>query len=53
MAAERPDTTEEPSGPRLRLEAGMVLDDFELVERLHQGGMATLWAVRRIRLVCP
>ena len=53
MAAERPDTTEEPSGPRLRLEAGMVLDDFELVERLHQGGMATLWAVRRAGPVPP
>lgn len=26
----------------------MQLDDFELIERLHQGGMATLWSVRRI-----
>lgn len=38
----------QPTGPRLRLEAGQQLDDFELVERLHQGGMATLWAVRRV-----
>lgn len=36
-----------PQGPRLRLEAGQRLDDFELIERLHQGGMAALWSVRR------
>lgn len=30
-----------------RLEPGMVIDDFVLEERLHKGGMATLWRVRR------
>ena len=50
MAVESPGQDSNPAlpeGPRLRLEAGMHLDDFELLERLHQGGMATLWAVRR------
>lgn len=31
-----------------RLEAGMVIDDFRLEEKLHKGGMATLWRVVRI-----
>ncbi|HJV82220.1 bifunctional serine/threonine-protein kinase/universal stress protein [Noviherbaspirillum sp.] len=31
-----------------RLEAGMVIDDFRLEERLHKGGMATLWRVVRV-----
>jgi len=30
------------------LTAGMVLDGFRLEERLHQGGMAHLWAVTRL-----
>jgi serine/threonine protein kinase/nucleotide-binding universal stress UspA family protein len=51
MAAEHPAEAMDPGqhpGPRLRLEVGQRLDDFELVARLHQGGMATLWAVRRV-----
>lgn len=34
-----------PPGP---LEPGLVLDGFRLEERLHQGGMANLWAVTRV-----
>ncbi|KIF82933.1 bifunctional serine/threonine-protein kinase/universal stress protein [Noviherbaspirillum autotrophicum] len=30
-----------------RLEPGMVIDDFVLEEKLHKGGMAVLWRVRR------
>src|SRR6201995_5709760 len=30
------------------LSVGMVLDGFRLDERLHQGGMANLWAVTRV-----
>ena len=30
------------------LEPGMVLDGFRLDERLHQGGMANIWAVTRL-----
>ena len=35
------------SGPRA-LEAGQIVDGFKLVERLHQGGMASLWKVERV-----
>lgn len=31
-----------------RVEAGMVIDGFRLEEKLHKGGMATLWRVTRI-----
>ncbi|HJV87274.1 MAG TPA: bifunctional serine/threonine-protein kinase/universal stress protein [Noviherbaspirillum sp.] len=31
-----------------RLEAGMVIDGFRLEEKLHKGGMATLWRVVRV-----
>ncbi|RZI43475.1 serine/threonine protein kinase [Herbaspirillum sp. HC18] len=31
-----------------RLEPGMEIDSFRLEEKLHKGGMATLWRVRRI-----
>ncbi|HYD96508.1 MAG TPA: bifunctional serine/threonine-protein kinase/universal stress protein [Noviherbaspirillum sp.] len=31
-----------------RLEPGMVIDSFRLEEKLHKGGMALLWRVRRI-----
>lgn len=34
-----------PAGP---LQAGQVIDGFRLEERLHQGGMATLWRVTRV-----
>jgi len=34
-----------PPGP---LQPGLVLDGFRLDERLHQGGMANLWAVTRL-----
>lgn len=30
------------------LQEGQVIDGFQLEERLHQGGMATLWRVRRV-----
>jgi nucleotide-binding universal stress UspA family protein len=41
--------TEPPiDSPRVRLEPGQVLDGFRLEERLHQGGMATLWRVTRV-----
>ncbi|HEX5373136.1 MAG TPA: bifunctional serine/threonine-protein kinase/universal stress protein [Aquabacterium sp.] len=48
MVAKPPTTAPEtpPAVPRLKLEAGEIIDRFELVERLHQGGMATLWKVR-------
>ncbi|MBN4688711.1 serine/threonine protein kinase, partial [Escherichia coli] len=32
---------------RQPLSPGQVIDGFRLEERLHQGGMATLWRVRR------
>jgi eukaryotic-like serine/threonine-protein kinase len=32
----------------VRLEPGLRIDDFLLEEKLHKGGMATLWRVRRI-----
>jgi len=35
------------AGPRV-LQAGQVVDGFKLEERLHQGGMATLWRVQRV-----
>jgi serine/threonine protein kinase len=35
------------SGPRV-LQAGQIIDGFKLEERLHQGGMATLWRVVRV-----
>ncbi len=35
------------SAPYVALRPGDVVDGFELLERLHQGGMATLWRVRR------
>ncbi len=31
-----------------RLEAGMLIDGFRLEEKLHKGGMATLWRVVRV-----
>ncbi|HJV74097.1 MAG TPA: bifunctional serine/threonine-protein kinase/universal stress protein [Noviherbaspirillum sp.] len=31
-----------------RLEAGLVIDGFRLEEKLHKGGMATLWRVTRV-----
>ncbi|NEX64291.1 bifunctional serine/threonine-protein kinase/universal stress protein [Noviherbaspirillum galbum] len=31
----------------VRLEPGLEIDDFVLEEKLHKGGMATLWRVRR------
>src|SRR3990167_2983428 len=34
--------------PGNRLEAGTVIDGFRLKERLHQGGMATLWDVEPV-----
>ncbi|WP_083748947.1 bifunctional serine/threonine-protein kinase/universal stress protein [Pelomonas sp. KK5] len=34
--------------PMATLEPGMVLDGFQLDARLHQGGMAHLWAVTRL-----
>ena len=41
-----------PDHPKLwnpaGLEAGRVIDGFRLEERLHQGGMATLWRVSRV-----
>jgi hypothetical protein len=36
-----------PLPPIAALEPGMVLDGFRLDARLHQGGMAHLWAVTR------
>jgi len=33
---------------RLRLEAGMVIDGFRLIEHLNTGGMAQIWAVERV-----
>ena len=37
--------------PFSSLEPGMVLDGFHLDERLHQGGMANLWAVTRLEKI--
>ncbi|WAC75428.1 bifunctional serine/threonine-protein kinase/universal stress protein [Roseateles sp. SL47] len=39
--------TETPSPIPYPLQPGQVLDGFVLEERLHQGGMANLWKVRR------
>jgi len=36
-----------------RVAAGMVIDGFTLEERLHRGGMATLWRVNRRDLPAP
>lgn len=33
---------------RLRLEPGMVIDGFRLIEHLNTGGMAQIWAVERV-----
>lgn len=35
------------TGPRV-LQPGQVVDGFRLQEKLHQGGMATLWRVQRV-----
>lgn len=35
------------------LEAGQVIDQFRLEERLHQGGMANLWSVTRLDGIEP
>lgn len=35
-------------GPGLKLEPGQIIDGFVLGERLHQGGMASLWSVTRV-----
>jgi serine/threonine protein kinase len=44
----------ELTGARLRpLAPGQVIDGFELVECLHEGGMAVLWMVRRADLDAP
>jgi hypothetical protein len=40
------DATPAPTPPS-RLAAGQVIDGFVVEERLHQGGMATIWRVRR------
>lgn len=45
FAGQRPGRALETSAP---LEAGQVIDHFRLEERLHQGGMATLWRVTRV-----
>ena len=37
----------------MRMEPGAVLDGFTVGERVHQGGMATLWQVTRLDLAQP
>jgi eukaryotic-like serine/threonine-protein kinase len=32
--------------PSYKLEPGAIIDRFELIERVHQGGMASLWSVK-------
>jgi len=46
MVNEQASPMANPDVPRQRLEPGDVIDRFVLVERLHQGGMASLWSVR-------
>ncbi len=41
------------AAPRHALEPGQVIDGFELVERLHRGGMAALWRVNKPELPVP
>jgi len=43
-------TVQDKHGP---LEAGQVIDQFRLEERLHQGGMANLWRVTRLDGIEP
>lgn len=40
------DNDTSPATPRLQ--PGQVIDGFELIERVHQGGMAALWSVRMV-----
>lgn len=46
MASDPADPQPDPTPPS-RLAPGQVIDGFVLEERLHQGGMATIWRVRR------
>ena len=39
--------------PPMRVEVGEVIDGFRVEERLHQGGMATLWRVSRTPDAAP
>jgi len=39
--------TSPPAVPGTRLTEGQVIDGFVVGERLHQGGMATIWSVQR------
>ncbi len=46
MASEE-EATAPPPAPATRLHEGQVIDGFVVGQRLHQGGMATIWAVQR------
>lgn len=50
MASDNANSAQTPSAPvtPAKLQAGQVVDGFELLERVHQGGMATLWSVRQV-----
>ena len=39
-----------PTAKKLsRLQAGMIVDDYQLEEKLHTGGMAALWRITDLR----
>lgn len=50
MASDPSDTpaTAPTSSAPSKLHPGQVIDGFELIERVHQGGMAALWSVRQL-----
>jgi len=38
---------------KLSIEPGAVIDGFTIAERVHSGGMATLWSVTRPDILAP
>src|SRR2546423_4864013 len=51
--AGRPPFGREVSVAKLSIEPGAVIDGFTIAERVHRGGMATLWSVTRPDILAP
>src|SRR5437868_10895561 len=51
--AGRPPFDREVSVAKLSIEPGAVIDGFTIAERVHSGGMATLWSVTRPDILAP
>src|SRR5438270_6964353 len=49
----RPPFGREVSVAKLSIEPGAVIDGFTIAERVHRGGMATLWSVTRPDIAAP